>query len=142
MTSSGNKIAKELFPPKDKNPRKIVSISGQFRTQLIELMKIVNKTAPHYIRCVKPNDAKRSNTFDTKMSLEQLTYAGVFEAVKIRKSGYPFRLLHRAFVARYRCLAKGRTQIPVRGGDDRETARKIMGCLPQTNFLVGVVLEP
>ena len=102
-------------------------------------MKIVNGTAPHYIRCVKPNDAKRPNTFDTKMSLEQLTYAGVFEAVKIRKSGFPFRLLHRAFVARYRCLAKGRTQIPVRGGDDRETAKKIMGCLSQdfSNVQIG-----
>ena len=38
------------------------------------------------------------------MCIEQLTYAGVFEAVKIRKSGYPFRLLHRAFASRYRCL--------------------------------------
>ena len=102
-------------------------------------MQIVNKTEPYYIRCVKPNDDKRANMFDTKMSLEQLTYAGVFEAVKIRKSGFPFRLLHRAFVARYRCLAKGRTQIPVKGGDDRELAKKIMGCLPQdfSNVQIG-----
>ena len=131
MTSSGNKVACALFPPKDKNPRRIVSISGQFRSQLVELMKIVNETEPHYIRCVKPNDAKKPNQFNTMMSLEQMTYAGVFEAVKIRKSGYPFRLSHRAFVARYRCLTKGRTQLEVGGGNDRETAKKIMGCLPQ-----------
>ncbi|GMH64517.1 hypothetical protein TrLO_g13461 [Triparma laevis f. longispina] len=139
MTSSTNGIAKAIFPPKDKNPRKIVSISGQFRSQLNALMQIVNKTEPYYIRCVKPNDEKRANMFDTKMSLEQLTYAGVFEAVKIRKSGFPFRLLHRAFVARYRCLAKGRTTIPVKGGDDRELAQNIMGCLPQdfSNVQIG-----
>jgi len=131
MTSSSSSVAHALFPPKDKNPRRIVSISGQFRTQLVELMKIVNETQPHYIRCVKPNDAKKPNQFNAIMSLEQMTYAGVFEAVKIRKSGFPFRLNHRAFVARYRCLTKGRTSLPVRGGDDRETTKKIMGCLPQ-----------
>ncbi|GMI37880.1 hypothetical protein TeGR_g2408 [Tetraparma gracilis] len=131
MAESKFGVARATFPPKDKNPRKITSISGQFRTQLNDLMKVVNETEPHYIRCVKPNDAKKPNQFDTKMCVEQLTYAGVFEAVKIRKSGYPFRLLHRSFVARYRCLAKGRTQIPVSGGDDRDTAKKIMGCLPQ-----------
>jgi hypothetical protein len=133
MAESSFGVARATFPPKDKNPRKITSISGQFRTQLNNLMGVVNGTEPHYIRCVKPNDAKKPNMFDTKMSLEQLTYAGVFEAVKIRKSGYPFRLLHKSFVARYRCLAKGRTQIPISGGDDRDTAKKIMGCLPQ-NF--------
>jgi len=133
MAASTFSVARATFPPKDNAPRKITSISGQFRMQLNDLMKVVNGTEPHYIRCVKPNDAKKPNQFDTKMSLEQLTYAGVFEAVKIRKSGFPFRLLHKSFVARYRCLAKGRTQIPVSGGDDRETAKKIMGYLPQ-NF--------
>ncbi|CAN0226566.1 unnamed protein product, partial [Ectocarpus fasciculatus] len=38
------------------------------------------------------------------MCIEQLTYAGVFEAVQIRKSGFPFRLPHRRFANRYRCL--------------------------------------
>ena len=125
-------VAKAIFPPKDANPRKVTSISDQFRRQLTDLMVLVNTTEPHYIRCVKPNDAKKPNTFDTKMSLEQLTYAGVFEAVEIRKSGFPFRLLHRAFVARYRCLVKGRgVQIPVSGGDNRDLSQKIMKCLPQ-----------
>ena len=33
--------------------------------------------------------------------MEQLTYAGVFEAVAIRKTGYPFRLTHTRFANRY-----------------------------------------
>ena len=36
--------------------------------------------------------------------LEQLRYSGVFEAVTIRKSGYPFRLKLDTFVAWYKCL--------------------------------------
>lgn len=31
-------------------------------------------------------------------------YAGVFEAVKIRKQGYPFRLTHMEFFRRYKCV--------------------------------------
>ena len=30
--------------------------------------------------------------------------SGVFEAVKIRKSGFPFRLKHAPFVERYGCI--------------------------------------
>ena len=36
--------------------------------------------------------------------LKQLRYSGVFEAVTIRKSGYPFRLRLDHFVAWYKCL--------------------------------------
>ena len=36
-----------------------------------------------------------------KNCFEQLTYSGVFEAVAIRKKGYPFRLKHEEFVERY-----------------------------------------
>ena len=31
-------------------------------------------------------------------------YSGVFEAVKIRKQGFPFRLTHREFWLRYKCI--------------------------------------
>jgi len=41
-----------------------------------------------------------------RMAIEQLTYAGVFEAVKIRKGGYPFRLSHALFAQKYRWIAR------------------------------------
>ncbi len=41
------------------------------------------------------------------MVLQQLTYAGVFEAVSIRKSGYPFRMPIPRFTHWYRCLLLG-----------------------------------
>ena len=46
------------------------------------------------------------------MCIEQLTYAGVFEAVKIRKSGFPFRYTHGRFASRYRCIAWQGTSRP------------------------------
>lgn len=38
------------------------------------------------------------------MTLEQLTYSGVLEAVAIRKQGYPFRLKHDVFVNHFGCI--------------------------------------
>lgn len=83
-----------------------ISLSGQFRSQLVDLMKKINRTEPHYIRCVKPNENKAPSAedFDTPMSMRQLRYAGVFEAVQIRRHGYPFRFTHKKFMKRYQCL--------------------------------------
>ena len=58
----------------------------------------------HYIRCVKPNSDRSATSFDAKLTLEQLKYSGVFEAVTIRKCGYPFRLPNLQFLNRYRCI--------------------------------------
>jgi myosin heavy subunit len=37
--------------------------------------------------------------------LQQLRYSGVFEAVAIRKQGFPFRLVHEQWFKEYRALA-------------------------------------
>ena len=93
-----------MFPPLSKNERSKFSLGKQFRQQLDKLMNKLNATQTHYIRCIKPNAFKAARTIDAVMTLEQLRYSGVFEAVKIRKSGYPFRKPHSQFVHRYACL--------------------------------------
>ena len=64
-------------------------------------MRQLYRTEPHYIRCVKPNHDKAPMKFVSQLCYEQLTYSGVFEAVAIRKQGYPFRLSHEEFASRY-----------------------------------------
>ena len=59
---------------------------------------------PHYIRCVKPNPNKAQLQYEGQMVYEQLQYAGVFEAITIRKQGFPFRLTHFDFFQRYKCI--------------------------------------
>jgi hypothetical protein len=44
---------------------------------------------------------KVPNKFQGTLSLQQLRYAGVFEAVKIRQTGYPFRYPHLEFLQRF-----------------------------------------
>eukprot|EP00945_MAST-04E_sp_MAST-4E-sp1_P007366 g7366.t1 len=83
------------------------SISALFRGQLNSLMKTLYDTSPHYIRCIKPNPAKVSGRMSHPLVMEQLRYSGVFEAVQIRKSGYPFRHPHEVFWKRFKCLVTG-----------------------------------
>ena len=106
--SNCNFLSQQLFNFNNQNKlttkQKKSSLSKQFQNQLINLMNILNQTQPHYIRCIKPNNTKSDFLFQAQNCYEQLTYSGVFEAVKIRKKGFPFRLSHQEFINRYQCL--------------------------------------
>lgn len=69
-------------------------------------MTILSSNTQHYIRCIKPNENKAPNQLEAELTIRQLRYAGVFEAVDIRKRGYPFRKQHINFFHRYGLLAR------------------------------------
>ena len=52
------------------------------------------------------HQVRAAHRFETKLAVEQLTYAGVFEAVTIRKKGFPFRCTHAQFAAKYRWITR------------------------------------
>ncbi len=61
---------------------------------------------PHYIRCIKPNDAKRKSHFDDSLVLHQVRYLGLMENVRVRRAGYAFRMEYDRFLERYKMLSK------------------------------------
>ena len=83
--------------------------SRKFSDQLSGLMGMLAGTAPHYVRCIKPNPTKTPLAYEGAMVEEQLLYSGVFEATDIRKKGYPFRLEHKRFYLRFWLLLKNST---------------------------------
>ncbi|CBZ56289.1 Myosin, related [Neospora caninum Liverpool] len=85
--------------------RKFVTVSSEFREQLGSLMDTVNKTAPHFIRCIKPNPQNLPDLFDRVTVNEQLRYGGVLQAVQVSRAGYPVRLSHRDCFFDYKALA-------------------------------------
>jgi hypothetical protein len=139
MSSASHPNYLLLFPLKDKNPRRVETLSSGFRKQLNNLMEVCNSTHPHYIRCIKPNNLKLPQHFDSQMSLEQLTYAGVFEAIQIRKTGYPFRLTHEKFAKKYCYLLKKKYNtitLPLHEGlSYRDCCELILGAI--TSSLAG-----
>ena len=109
MGNAAEPIIETLFGRKAKGSKmssgkRKMTLSAQFRSQLSKLMTTLQATQPHYIRCIKPNDEKEPLYFVPRNCFEQMTYSGVFEAVKIRKGGFPFRLKHAEFVNRYKCI--------------------------------------
>ena len=59
---------------------KFSSIGASFKGQLGELMAKLSQTAPHYIRCIKPNGSNRPALFENANVLHQLRCGGVLEA--------------------------------------------------------------
>ena len=82
------------------------TIGSQFREQLAVLMKTLSATEPHYVRTIKPNSEKVSDTFTAPMVLDQMKYAGLMEVCRIRKLGYPIRKDFKEFVFLYTPLVK------------------------------------
>lgn len=83
---------------------KAKTVGQQFKEQLASLIESVQKTDPHYIRCIKPNDAAKPLLMTRKRTTEQLRYGGVLEAVRVARAGYPVRMAHAVFYQRYRML--------------------------------------
>ncbi len=79
-----------------------MTLCAKFKLDLDNLMTILRSTIPHFIRCVKPNMEQVANKFDPVLALNQLKYSGLFEAIRIRKSGYEVRINHDLFVKRYK----------------------------------------
>lgn len=108
LQGSKQPLLQKLYP-KDvsiSSKQRKSSLAAQFQSQLSRLMRNLNRTQPHYIRCIKPNNDKAPMKFVPKNCYEQLLYSGVFEAVAIRKQGFPFRLTHQNFLERYSICMK------------------------------------
>ncbi|OXV11732.1 hypothetical protein Egran_00505 [Elaphomyces granulatus] len=82
------------------------TLGGIFKSSLIELMNTINSTEVHYIRCIKPNEAKEAWKFEGPMVLSQLRACGVLETVRISTAGYPTRWTFEEFALRYYMLCR------------------------------------
>ena len=80
------------------------TVGVQFSSQLQSLRNKIDETSPHYIRCLKPNNLLAPDVFDAALIADQLRCAGVIEAVRVSRLGYPQRYSHNQFISRYRIL--------------------------------------
>ena len=87
---------------------------------------------PHYIRCIKPNDEKRSGLFNVERVTHQVRYLGLLENVRVRRAGYAYRQTFERFSARYKMLAD--ETWPFGSGDaqrDTDTILRAMGVVAE-----------
>ena len=115
------------------------SVGAQFKDQLSLLMKSIYVTTPHYIRCLKPNDQNVPDKFDRMRTTEQLRYGGVLEAVRVARSGFPVRLSHSDFFARYRAVANPFCSVRLPLSLDTSAAGKVQD---QCKLLLQAIVDP
>ena len=82
------------------------SVGTQFSNQLKILRTRIEATSPHYVRCIKPNDDLLPHYFDSTVIADQLRCAGVFEAIRVSRVGFPHRYFHDHFIQRYGLLER------------------------------------
>ncbi|KAG5519882.1 hypothetical protein PMAC_000159 [Pneumocystis sp. 'macacae'] len=95
----------------DLSPRKTIVKKGLFRTvaqrhkeQLASLIKQLESTQAHFVRCILPNQFKKPFTFNSALVLDQLRCNGVLEGIRIARTGFPNRLSFSEFRQRYGVL--------------------------------------
>ena len=74
MSSSEIEFLQNLFSDTAAKFRK-TSIGTQFKGQLARLMETLNRTSPHYVRCIKSNSLKRPLILEGRNCLLQLRSA-------------------------------------------------------------------
>ena len=82
------------------------SVGSQFSAQLRLLRTRIEATCPHYVRCLKPNDDLVPCQYNALVIADQLRCAGVLEAIRVSRVGFPHRYAHDRFVRRYSLLAR------------------------------------
>eukprot|EP00854_Cymbomonas_tetramitiformis_P003207 gene3207-4053_t len=92
---------KATAKPGGKGKKAQPTLGTQFCLQLNSLMKKLNSTKPHFIKCLKPNMQKQGGLFVAEEILCQLQYTGIVGLCKIRQIGYPERMPLEEFYLRY-----------------------------------------
>ncbi|KAI7827362.1 P-loop containing nucleoside triphosphate hydrolase protein [Kickxella alabastrina] len=67
--------------------RQAPTLAGVFKRSLTGLMVTLAETEMHYIRCIKPNEAKKAWEFQAPMVLSQLRSCGVIETFASARPG-------------------------------------------------------
>merc|ERR1719292_65165 len=109
MASAGNAVCALVFTEKDTGEKKkgssIMTISAAHRESLMKLMTNLHSTHPHFVRCIIPNEIKKSGYIDAPLVMHQLNCNGVLEGIRICMLGLPNKVPHADFMTRYSIVA-------------------------------------
>merc|ERR1712136_486485 len=141
MQETENPVVQLVFQEKDTGEKKkgsaMMTISAGHRESLMKLMNNLHSTHPHFVRCIIPNEIKKSGHSDSPLIMHQLTCNGVLEGIRICQLGLPNKVVYPDFLVRYSIVAP---KIFADGGaDNKATANKALlsvGMDPE-NFRTG-----
>ncbi|KAM5151236.1 unconventional myosin-XIX isoform 2-T2 [Callospermophilus lateralis] len=92
--------------PSGQNRTPALTVVSKFKASLEQLLRILQNTTPHYIRCIKPNSQGQPQSFLQEEVLSQLEACGLVETIHISAAGFPIRVSHQNFMERYELLRR------------------------------------
>jgi len=107
MQGATNAIVSLVFQEtgEKKKGASMATISAAHRESLLKLMASLHSTHPHFVRCIIPNEIKKSGHTDAPLVMHQLNCNGVLEGIRICMLGLPNKMLYADFMARYSIVA-------------------------------------
>merc|ERR1712121_76590 len=109
MAGAANAVCSLVFTEKDTGEKKkgssMMTISAAHRESLMKLMTNLHSTHPHFVRCIIPNEIKKSGHIDAPLVMHQLNCNGVLEGIRICMLGLPNKVPHADFMSRYSIIA-------------------------------------
>ncbi|XP_061172961.1 unconventional myosin-IXa-like [Saccostrea echinata] len=127
-------IASRTMTNRITSKKQPASVSAQFQWSLSKLMTTLQQANPFFIRCIKSNANKLPCTFDDVLVLRQLRYTGMLATVKIRQSGYNYRLTFEEFIQLYKII------LPKGSFSSKEDVAEFLESknLDKDNFQIGI----
>ncbi|GAB5582694.1 superfast myosin heavy chain isoform X2 [Prionailurus iriomotensis] len=112
---------------KQKRGSSFMTVSNFYREQLNKLMATLHSTAPHFVRCIVPNEFKQSGVVDAHLIMHQLACNGVLEGIRICRKGFPNRMQYPEFKQRYQVLNPN--VIPQGFVDNKKASELLLGSI-------------
>merc|ERR1719355_592005 len=126
MQGATNAIVSLVFQEtgEKKKGASMMTISAAHRESLLKLMASLHSTHPHFVRCIIPNEIKKSGHVDAPLVMHQLNCNGVLEGIRICMLGLPNKVPYADFMARYSIVAP--KIFADMAGDPKECANKAL----------------
>ena len=73
MMNTSNSVTRDMFTAQElENKKRPETAATSFKQSLNQLMTILMSKEPSYVRCIKPNDSKRSSIFSRSVVEHQV----------------------------------------------------------------------
>merc|ERR1719323_163405 len=99
------------------------TVSSFYKAQLDDLMKVLYKTEPHFIRCVVPNTHKQPGGVEPGLVMHQYQCNGVLAGIAICRAGFPNKLAYPEFKSRYNIIGASAV---AKAKNDKAAAQAVM----------------
>lgn len=85
----------------NKNTKQEKLLLNKFKNDLNSLVEELSRTECNYVHCIKPNENKQKQIFNSQFVLNQIRYLGIFDTINFLQSGFCIKYSFKEFYSKY-----------------------------------------